>query len=597
MGGFDVKGAKAAGYNDDEIAQFMQQSGLQAAQARQDAAAGTHTVSTPSQLPFGADPSEGGGTLQLGAWDTHIPTPQPVDRVLAGTGRGLVHTGRSIGNAVGLIPDSVMTEEKATDAPLMNTDAGTLGNLLGETAITAPLGAGAMQGIGAVGKLGAALAANPIGNAAIQGGIQGFATSEPGHRGVDTALGSITGGVMGAGQSAVDKLVNGLSRSPEASRLLQEGVSLTPGQLNAAGPMNQFEQAAESIPGAKQIIEPAREAAEHQYQAVIIGKGAAPGAVIKPSANISDMLQQAYDSYKPLYDQANGYPVSPRIMRTQGADIPLTNAFQTAAKAPGVPKGLQASENDWLQDRLTQLPGNPQSEDLLKLRSDIRQRARTANLKTDTDSGHIANINSRAEQSVTDALQSQLPPEPLKALSTADSNYGNYKIIENAVAKSKDNLAGLTPQKLSQAVYDAIPDGAYARGGGGPLRDLAKAGTEVFQNVSPPTGARVLTLGAGALGALHPAVGVPAAVSALGLTGTKTGRALAAGQTGPQQAVQNLVTALQKRTPDMVQRGATSYAGRLGTAAGTPVVQQALPQALAAALLATQAKPSTGSGP
>lgn len=64
--------------------------------------------------------------------------------------------------------------------------------------------------------------------------------------------------------------------------------------------------------------------------------------------------------------------------------------------------------------------------------------------------------------------------DALGALNTADSNYGNYKIIESAVAKAKDNLAGLTPQKLSQAVYDAVPDGAYARGAGGDLRDLTK---------------------------------------------------------------------------------------------------------------------------
>lgn len=544
---------------------------MQAAQKAQGQAAMSHT-GPPQSTPFYLnDPTSGMSTF---------------DKVAAGTGRGMVHTGAAVGNLVGLVPDSAMAEMKRTDAPLMNTRAGTIGNVIGESAITAPLGMGTVKALGAAGKLGAALAENPISSSALQGGVQGLSTSDPGERGFNTGMGALTGGALGANQVLVGKLVNGLKRSPEAQSLLNQGVSLTPGQMNPAGVMNQFEQAGESLPGFKQIIDPAREAAERQYQAVIIGKGAAPGAPpIKPSENIHDMLQQAYDSYKPLYDQAKGYPVSPVIMRANGPDAPLATAFQAAAKAPGVPKSLQASENGWLQDRLTQLPKNPNSEDLLSLRSDIRQRARSANLKTDTDSSHIANINGRAEQTVTAALQSQLPPEPLKALASADSNYGNYKVIENAVAKSKDNLAGLTPQKLSQSIYESMQDPAYARGGGGPLRDLAQAGTQVFQNASPPTGARVATLAMGGAGLMHPGVGIPVASGMLGLTGTQTGRALAAGMTAPQQASQKLMAALQNNVPAPIRNVGGQLALRGATAAGMPVTQAALPQALAAALM------------
>lgn len=551
---------------------------MQAAQQNQSVAAMTHSTPQPSS----------------GLWESmYGPTSgMSVPELLAaGAGRGIVHTARSVGNLVGAVPDSVMKDEEQTDAPLLNTRSGQIGNLLGETAVTAPLGAGTGAALGKLGGLGASLAANPIANAALQGGVQGLATSDPGDRLGNAVTGAVTGGALGAGQSIASKLVNGLTRTPAAQTLLDQGVSLTPGQMNPTGIMNQFEQSlggehGEGIPGFKQIINPSREAAEHQYQAVIIGKGAAPGAPpIQPSQNISDMLQQAYDSYKPLYDQAKGYPVTPKIMNTTGPDVQLSSAFQTAAKAPGVPKSLQGSENNWLQDRLSQLPQNPQSDDLLQLRSDIRQRARTANLKTDTDSGHVANINGRADQAVTQALSSQLPPQPLAALQSADSNYGNYKIIENAVAKSKDNLAGLTPQKLSQAVYDAVPDAAYARGGGGPLRDLAQAGTEVFQGVSPPTGARIATLGAAGLGALHPYVGIPAAMGALGATGTATGRALAGGTTAPQQAAQKLVSALQSSMPAPLRKAGGQVALSGGTLAAAPVTQATLPQALAAALM------------
>jgi len=300
------------------------------------------------------------------------------------------------------------------------------------------------------------------------------------------------------------------------------------------------------------------------------------------------MLQQAYDSYGPLYDQARGYPVMPRILRVQGPDVPLDQAFRAASRAPGVPQSLQQGEANWLQDRLTQLPDSPDSGDLLSLRSAIRQRGREMGLRTDVDAAHIATIQGRADEAVTQALNSQLPPEPLQALRTADSNYGNYKIIESAVAKSKDNLAGLTPQKLSQAVYDAVPDAAYARGHGGPLRDLAQAGTDVFQNVSPPTGARVATLAAAGLGAYHPAIGLPVGAGMLGAIGTQTGRRLAQGATAPQQAAQRLAAALQGNVPDYVRGPAAQYLQRGATGALLPYGQAALPAAYAGALWGAQ---------
>ncbi len=531
------------------------------------------------------DPASQGGTLQFGPWDTGIRTPAAVDRVISGTGRGMMHTAQSLANLAGLIPDETMANEKQTDAPLMATTGGKVGNLVGEAAATAPLGMGA----GAVlGRVAPALADSAIAGGALQGGVQGLATADPNERGAQTLAGALTGGILGGATKLGGVAIQGLKRSPAAQALIDQGIQLTPGQMNPGGAFNQFEQAAESLPGAKQIIEPAREAAERQYQALIISKGAAPGASpIKPSDNIHDMLQQAYDSYAPLYDQAKGYPVTPEIVNT-GANTPLTTAMKKASNAPGVPASLKNSENEWLQDRLTQLPQNPDSADLLQLRSDIRARGRTANLKTDTDSGHIATIAGRAENQVTQALQSQLPQAPLDALQSADSNYGNYKIIENAVAKSKDNLAGLTPQKLSQAVYDATQDANYARGAGGPLRDLAQSGTQVFQNVSPPTGARLLTMAAGGAGVMHPAVGIPVAGGMLAAAGTQTGRRLAAGVTAPQQAAQRLAAGIQSSVPEYARNIGGQYVTQASNAAALPYGQKFLPAAFAAALMAGQ---------
>src|SRR5207253_1822924 len=105
-------------------------------------------------------------------------------------------------------------------------------------------------------------AVGPILNAATQGGVQGFSTSDPGDRGLNTLIGALTGGGLSAAGRAGSKVVYGATRTPEAQFLLNRGVSLTPGQMNPGGAMNQFEQALESIPGAKQVVHGARESAE-----------------------------------------------------------------------------------------------------------------------------------------------------------------------------------------------------------------------------------------------------------------------------------------------------------------------------------------------
>jgi hypothetical protein len=555
---------------------------IQAAQQSQNTAAMSHSGTG------GFDPANSEWMRQWGP-TAGMSVPE---RIAAGVGRGMVHTGRSVANLVGAVPDSVLQEEKKLDAPLLATGSGAFGNLIGETAITAPATMGASSLLGGAGKLGAALAASPVANSAIQGGMQGLMTSDPGERGFNTVVGATTGGALGAGDTVMRKLVNGLTRTPEAQALLDRGISLTPGQMNPAGAWNQFEMSAEHwLPPVKAV----RENAEHQFQARAIGMGAAPGsAPLKPTGNIQDLLQQAYDSYAPLYDQAKGFPVSPQILNTNAPNVPLNAAFTRAAGAPGVPASLQKSENAWLQDRLRQLPKKPDSADLLQLRSDIRQRGRMANLKTDTDSGHVATIANRAEQQVTQALNSQLPPDALAALNRADSNYGNYKIVENAVAKSKDNLAGLTPQKLSQSIYESTQDPAYARGAGGPLRELAQQGTSVFQDAVPPTGKSLGGLALGAAGLhYHPVVTGTLAAGMGGLTLTPAGRAIAAGQTAPQRGAQQLIAALRSKVPTVP----TSYgeldplriggqlALRGATGAAMPGTAAVLPNALAAALM------------
>lgn len=548
----DIAAAKAAGYSDEEIQAFVaQQTG--AAQSR------LPTVSNKPSF-FADDPTSQYWQERFGP----LAGMGEGQKFLAGTGRGMVNVGRQVGNVTGLVPDSSLTDAAQRDAPLLNDPSGRLGNVAGETAALLPATMGGEYAAGLTGA-GRALLARPILTGAVEGGGQGALLAGPGNRGTGALTGALTGGALPTAAAVGRRAVYGAPRTPEAQLLLDHGVPLTPGQMSPSGTANLMEQSAESVPVVGPTVKSARDNAEQEFGRAVIQKGAAPGTTIKPSMNVNEMFNDAAASWDPVYAQVHGYPVNPHIMTT-GANIPLDQALQAAARTPGLTRQRQAALASWLQARLDALPQNPMSEDFIGkngIRSAIRAYQRNLLNAKDVDAPIMTQALERAEQAVNATLSSQLPSDASRILADADRGYAQLKMIGNAVQKSGDQLSGLTPQKLSMAIRQGTDSGAYSRGAGGDLRDLARAGTSVFQTVAPPTGARVATglVGAG-LGYASPHVALPAMAAAgtAGFLGAATpiGRRLAAGQTAPQTATQRLVNALQSRIPNQDIVGLTA---------------------------------------
>lgn len=507
-------------------------------------------VQTPANNPLAAmrvneemqDPTHGMSQGQL---------------LLSGIGRGMANTARQIGNVSGIVPNSTMADYAKVDAPLLGTGAGKFGSMTGEAAALVPLTMGA-EGAAGTTAMGAKLLASPVLRGIVEGAGQGALMGGPGNRAAGAVVGGATGGALPLGGRIVNAAAQGTARTPEAQLLLDRGVSLTPGQMNPKGSLNLLEQSVDRIPGVGPLIDSSRENAEQQFGRAVIQEGAAPGAAITPSHNINDMFDQAANSWDPVYAQVHGYPVSPQIVN-QGANIPLSQALQQAARIPGLSGSRQRSINAWLQSRLSGLPQNPMSEDYIgsnSIRSAIRGQIR--NLTRGVNAGQVdaplmRDAYTRAESAVTQALESQLPPDAADVLRNADAGYAKLKVIENAVAGSKDQAAGLTPSKLSNAIAQSTDKAAYARGAGGSLRDLAGAGTKVFETTVPPTGVRTAAaLGAAGLGYASPHVALPimgaGAGGALLAAATPLGRRLAAGQTRPQRVAQQLTQALMGAT-------------------------------------------------
>jgi len=476
-----------------------------------------------------------------------------VDKTGAGVLRGMLNIGRNVGNIAGVVDDSTIADANALDADLLNTRSGAIGNFIGEAAAITPLTLGVGAGMGALGKgvnLASRVIGNPITRGAAEGAAQGFVASGPDNRLRGVAFGGVAGAALPAAGMALSKGARGMNRTPEAQLLLDRGVSLTPGQMNPKGMINQLEESLQSVPLAGSVIRGARENAEQQFNRAAIQEGAmAPlGSAAKTA---SGQLDDAFQSFGPAYAKGEGFPVGPKIVNQNSPDVSIDTALAGLAKrarAGLVPKE-RINETRVLRDQLGEIvqaarrKGGMTSDDLLSFRSTVRSGKRDFSGPGAKEAAMRA-LYDDADGIITKSLDSQLPPDAMGAVRAADTKYGTYKTLESAVSKARDRPGGFTGTMLSQAVKENTPEGVYARGGGGPLRDFASAASNTFEVRAPATGARLGVLGAGALGMFaEPTFGIPIAGGLLATVGTQTGRALAAGQTGIQK---KLAAALAK---------------------------------------------------
>lgn len=228
----------------------------------------------------------------------------------------------------------------------------------------------------------------------------------------------------------------------------------------------------------------------------VMARVAAPGTEIQPGAS-DEMLDQAFNSFRPLYDQVRGAPVSPVLPASGGGVVPLRAALRATVQDQSVmaSRGDRRRVGAWLDNQLTAVLDRAGPEftvdagDLIQFRSAIRAEQRSAARQRDEVARKLL---TSAEQRVTQALESQLQPEQAAVLQQADALYGRYKVVEDAVFRAGERE--LTPQMLSDAIRrSARSPGQFARGSGQDMRQLALAGRDPKDFIGrPEIAARVM---------------------------------------------------------------------------------------------------------
>jgi hypothetical protein len=235
-----------------------------------------------------------------------------------------------------------------------------------------------------------------------------------------------------------------------------------------------------------------RPRSEKEWERAVMERVAAPGAKIEPGTT-SRMLDDAYKSFDPLYEKAKNISIPTEgLADTIKKSISDPDLLAGNAQRSLIRNWFGSQYNNFIKTRAAD--GVIDSGDLIELRSIVRGKMRDYGRATTEDSKQYRDILQNIEADLSKTLETQLTGEPLAALRTADSQYRQYKIVEDAVFRSGDGA--FTPDRMAESIRMASSSkSAYARGidkTEQELRLLAQAGRKVADVLGDPAAARAL---------------------------------------------------------------------------------------------------------
>lgn len=503
------------------------------------------------------DPSEGGGRLRLFGLDTGIETPEWVDRTLSGIGGGMVGAARGVEQAFrDVVPgesdreiqlDEEVERAAERDRPLMNTVAGTAGNIVGNVAAYAP--AGLIPGANTY--LGSALVGSGIG--AMQ------PVSDSGDR--------LANAMMGAGGGAAGRAITGgLSRvlspktRPEVVALRNEGVTPTPGQILGGAPQR-VEDGLTSVPVVGDFIRGSQRRAVEQFNRAALNR------IVSPlGREVSKIGREGIEEAGQIVDEAYG-SILPRL--TARPDAQFGDELASIARASQeLAEPQQKRLMEIIRNKVVNRLGN-QAEvggDVLKeIDSELGRLMRGFKKSQDIDVRDLGDAMSGLKQLFRDLIKRN-NPQFSDDLAAADRAYANLLRVENAAGRAGSKEGVFSPAALRGAVRQMDPSlrrRRYSRGGA-LMQDLAESGEEVLGRTVPDSGTpfRIVNmLGMGGAAYIDPML----AGGAAGLSGAYTApmqSAIARALMSRPQSVRALGRGVERLNPYAAALASPAVAGQ-----------------------------------
>lgn len=517
-----LKKAREAGYTDAEIFQHL---GLSAPQAvpNTSTSAGPDGVmrvemaheepkeATLAQQIQGSMPGRfiqgGRDILDAGAQMLANAVPESVADAL-NTGVRAVNDLPVIGpvtKALGMTPASAeelnqqisQNEQQYQAARQAVGDTGfDTARLAGNVLATAPLAA--VSAPAAAASIPARIAAAG-GAGALFGGLQPVTEGDyASNKLQQMALGAaVSGGLSGVGNSLARLVSPKASTNPQVQRLLDEGVTPTPGQI-MGGTARTAEDRAMSVPIVGDAIRSARKRGIEELNRAALNRAMAPlGGKVnnvgrEGMREVGDAISSAYDDLLPKLS-----------FRADGQFARDLGRLQQMAQAMP-PAQAQQFENivrSQVASRMTP-QGGATGQAYKEIEGEIGRLARSYLSSANAGERQLGTALAELQNSLRSAL-SRANPGSAKELAKINEAYANFVRLQRAAGMVGADDGIFTPAQLSSAVRasdKSMRKGKYARGEA-LMQDLSDAGRSVMSGTIPNSGtADRLMLSAGALG-------------------------------------------------------------------------------------------------
>ena len=478
-----------------------------------------------------------------------------LDKLHVGAASGLVNVGRRAGQL--LLPKSLeerfgvsdedIDSQRTTDSALQSTLPGAVGRFVTEAALTAPVGGAA--GSAVKGTLGAV-------NLARTGRLAGLAAE--GAAGGELASGDAgEGALFSLGLGGVGKLLQKAVRgsssvTPEARRLMSEGVTLSPGQQNPQGIVAQFEQGLERVPGLGALAQKVRVANLEEAPAALFNRRF--GASYKPGASFESMVEDTAEMLGKRYDniRASMAPVK------GGGGWELERAWRKAVNNPNTlaSPSIRKEVGTWLEGQLSALKQKGQNvtaKDLLDVRQALRAHVRDAVQDGSREGKQLAKLFRDAEEELTQQIEHALPAAGRALLKETDAMYAAYKPLETAGFAAAARPRGApTPGQLINAAKQAEGQSGWSGRASGRDQQFLRDLRDVSERSVRPTGAILpMTLAS-----------IPASLGLYPMM-TKFGSQLHAGMRPTQRAAQAVIDNLPAPVRALIETLRRGTAGAL----------------------------------
>ena len=373
--------------------------------------------------------------------------PEPLEKGdwLDEAGKGLVTSGMGTYLGVKDLFTDVSDAEKETlaDWKADSSDSGwaTAGEVVGDIAQLALPGgvltkaakaAGAIRGAGALGRA-TTMSAPVVGDVAASAALGAAKMPDEGKTRSERAM-SDAGGAMGGHYlgKALGRLGKGIKKSPEAQKLLDEGVYLTPGHASANEALRDLENVTRFVPFIAKGTQKAQKRSLKEWNKNILNKAAPEG---------TDVTDVGFEGFKQLKQGVN-------------------NAYDKAWSAAGkVPKdATRKMENDIIDvlDEFDTADAGVLNrvwkniENLTDEGSDKQLKALDNMLRKEIKKSKTSPSNlGETLKDLRTTLRKGLPDDVQKGLLAVDKKYPAYLAVKKAVHKSRKNAGEFTPNQLA----------------------------------------------------------------------------------------------------------------------------------------------------